>query len=176
MHDIRPFPTTIRVLGLAAGLTLAGAPAPAHGAIITISDVALDGSQVVPPVLDAGHGLASVTIDTDTRAVSITGTYASMSSQVIAAHLHGPADPGEDSPLIIFPLTHDAGLGGTFSGGRTLSLAQFDALMGSRTYINVHTASHPAGEIRGQIFVPSPAGSFAIAIAGLTAIRRRHRA
>lgn len=159
--------------GWIGGAALMAAAGAAAGGIITITDLPLDGQQVIPPVPDAGSGLATVTFDTATRAVTITGTYTGMSSLVTAAHLHGPAGPGEDSPLIIFPLAHDGGTAGGFSGGRTLSQTQFDALMDSRTYINVHTQNHPAGEIRGQVFVPGGPTAGVLAAAGAWGARRR---
>lgn len=164
---IRP-PLVACALGVGALAT-----APAHADIITISDIMMDGWQVNPPIPDAGTGIARVTIDTDTRAMTIAGTYSAMTSEVLAAHLHGPADPDQNSPLIIFPLTHTGGLAGSFSGGRTLSQTQFDAFMASRTYINVHTADHTAGEIRGQIIVPGPGGPAALLGVALLATRRR---
>ena len=44
-----------------------------------------------------------------------------------------------------------AGTAGTFSGSGTLNMGQVTNLLNGMTYLNVHTAMHPAGEIRGQI-------------------------
>jgi len=54
----------------------------------------------------------------------------------------------------------------------TFTEAQYADLLAELLYVNVHTATFPGGEIRGQI-VPAPAGFAALAMAGLVATRRR---
>ena len=38
-----------------------------------------------------------------------------------------------------------------FEGSATLTDAQAAELMAGQWYVNVHTAAHPGGEIRGQV-------------------------
>lgn len=161
----------IKHLTLAAPLFAAFSPADAE--IIAISNIAIDGFQVTTPIPDAGSGIASVTINTDTRRIDIAGSYSNMLGNVIAAHLHGPADFGVDSPLIIAPLTHTGGFEGTFTGSRALTSRQLDDVLAGLTYINVHTEAHTGGEIRGQIVVPAPATAALLGLALTTARRRR---
>ena len=41
--------------------------------------------------------------------------------------------------------------GPSFEGSATLNDAQANALMAGNMYVNIHTAAHKAGEIRGQV-------------------------
>lgn len=165
-----PTPKNPALIALSAALLTA----PAGAEVIAISNIELSGQQTVPAIPDAGHGLATVTIDTDTRSVTIEGTYTAMTSPVTAAHLHGPADPGVDSPIIIFPLTVTGGTEGTFSGGRVVALNQLATILDARSYINVHTQLHASGEIRGQVIVPAPS-TLVLAACVLTPYARRKR-
>jgi len=145
--------------------------------IFTLRDIVLEGSQVVPSVDTDGHGMVDITVDTDTRLVTIDGWYADMSSDVFGAHLHGGAGPGENSPAVYIVLTQTGGTSGTLFGSRRLLIAQMETFMADRTYINVHTDNFQDGEIRGQVFVPAPAGGAVLAVfCGLQWRRRRRTA
>lgn len=147
----------------------------AQGGIIT-TVVHLDGFQPVPPTGSTATGIATVTVDTDTRDISVQGSFSGLTSAVSAGHIHGPADAGQSSQVVILPLVlerDDDFLSGTFTVDARLSRGQFESYLESRTYINLHTASFPAGEIRGQIVVPSPGGLGVLALGGLIGLRRR---
>jgi MYXO-CTERM domain-containing protein len=67
----------------------------------------------------------------------------------------------------------------TDSGGvGAAELELFNAITSGRAYLNVHSTLYPAGEIRGFLEpIPEPAtmGVGAIALAGLTLLRRRQQ-
>lgn len=110
----------------------------------------LTGCKENPPVLTTGHGTATVVLDTDTGEVTINGSYETMSSDVVAAHIHGLADADQNGGVVL-GLQHDGGTEGTISGTGVLSDLHVQGMLDGLTYINVHTVNNGPGEIRGQI-------------------------
>jgi hypothetical protein len=97
-----------------------------------------------------GIGHATATYDPATEVLSWEVDYAGLSGPVLAAHIHGPATPGMDAPVVIpfqppFP--------SPFSGRAKLTLDQVSQLLGGLYYVNLHTQAFPNGEIRGQLNV-----------------------
>jgi hypothetical protein len=138
-------------LGAATLLALAGsASADVHSFHVTLT-----GGQEVPPVAGGGTGQATVTLDDVTGMVSVSGTYGAMSSNVIAAHIHGPAAPGVNAGILV-GLTPSGGTSGTFSGSGTLSGANVTNMLNGLTYLNLHSSTNPGGEARGQISTTVP--------------------
>lgn len=78
--------------------------------------------------------------------------HADLTSVATAAHLHGPADH-ETAAGVLQPLVPRGALGtsGAFSGTLTLTLDQLAAVGDERSYVSVHTATNPGGEVRGQV-------------------------
>lgn len=124
--------------------------------VLVLSNIPLSGDQSVPSVTTPGHGTATVTLDSQTRRITIAGVYAELTSPVTAAHLHAPAAPGQNVMIAIMDLDHDGGTAGTFAGTRVLAPNQLAWVLDSLSYINIHTINHADGEIRGQITVPPP--------------------
>ena len=109
----------------------------------------LSGAQEVPPVNTGGRGEAQVRLDRNTRLMTWDVNFGGLTGPATAAHFHGPAAPGQNAGVVV-PI----GQGGVPSparGSATLTEAQAADLVAGRWYINVHTAAHPAGEIRGQV-------------------------
>jgi hypothetical protein len=79
-----------------------------------------------------------------------------------AAHLHQA--PAGVAGGVIVPLSPSGT--NSFSGTGTLTAAQITAFTGSGTYVNVHTAANPGGEIRGQV-VPSVSTRYTAIMSGL---------
>ncbi|MDO8991274.1 MAG: CHRD domain-containing protein [Sideroxyarcus sp.] len=135
----------------------------------------LVGAQEVPPVATAGYGKTTFTLRTDGvlgPVVDYSLNYTGLTA-VTQAHLHSGAVGVNGGPHLFLctNLAPPVGLpvppacpatGGTVVG--TLSAADFvaaglvttfaelsTAIAAGGTYVNVHTAANPTGEIRGQV-------------------------
>nr|WP_244514696.1 CHRD domain-containing protein [Ensifer sp. LCM 4579] len=106
----------------------------------------LKGSEEVPPVETSATGTADVSYDTESKNLTWTIEHSGLSGDVTAAHFHGPAAPGENAPPMV-PIEVSA----LSQGSATLDETQAAALTEGRMYVNLHTAAHPDGEIRGQV-------------------------
>lgn len=108
---------------------------------------ALEGLQEVPPVAGPGRGWAVVRFDATSGNVRIFTRYENLTGAPVAAHLHVGA-VGVNGPIAV-PLV--AAGPGEFTGTAVLTAPQALALGAGGTYLNVHTAANPGGEIRGQV-------------------------
>lgn len=108
--------------------------------------VGLDAKQQTPPVRSDAVGTGVMSYDHETRVLSYTITHNVL--QPTAAHIHGPADPGESANVTnVF----NNGNQNTMNGQFVLNDAQEQMLLEDRMYVNVHSTQFPDGEIRGQI-------------------------
>ncbi|HXZ84962.1 MAG TPA: CHRD domain-containing protein [Myxococcota bacterium] len=108
----------------------------------------LKGSDEVPPNDSKATGTVEAKYDTATMKLSYTVTYSGLSGPATAAHFHGPAKPGENAGPVI---TLSGKLDSPIKGEATLTKAQAQDLANGMWYLNVHTAAHASGEIRGQL-------------------------
>ena len=109
---------------------------------------ALSGGAEVPAVASAGSGTLTGTLDAARTTLTWRVTYRDLSGPVVAAHFHGPAAAGENNDVVI-PLS--GALTSPISGVSKLTPAQADDLVAGKWYLNLHTAAHPGGEVRGQL-------------------------
>ncbi len=109
-------------------------------------EVTLSGAAEVPPVETAGSGSGVIVVGKD-RAISGSVTTENVAGTM--AHIH-MAPPDGNGPVAI-PLEETAE--GTWSvpEGAKLNDEQYQAFKAGNLYINVHSAAHPAGEVRGQL-------------------------
>jgi hypothetical protein len=107
----------------------------------------LTGAAEVPPVRSTGAGNATVTLNKATKLLTWNVAYRGLTGPVSAAHFHGPAAAGANAGVTV-PMTAGAS---PMQGTATLNDAQIADLLSGRWYINLHTAAHPGGEIRGQV-------------------------
>jgi len=80
--------------------------------------------------------------------------YGGLSGPATAAHIHGVASAGQAAGVMINLAPYNGGsfgTNGTLSGRITLTRPQKEAILNGLTYVNVHTAANPGGEVRGQI-------------------------
>lgn len=140
----------LAVAVVAAALTLTGCaqvrgtlPAwvPGSNAV----SVKLSGAEEVPSVNVAGSGSGSFRLAEDG---TVTGSVTTKGVAGTAAHIHLGAK-GRNGPVIV-PLNKK---GNTYSVpvGRKLTASQVKAWKEGELYVNVHTARHKGGEVRGQI-------------------------
>jgi len=131
-------------LSLVASLSLAS-PALAEMVKMTAT---MDGAHEVPANDSAGKGTADVTFDTDTKKLDWTIEYSGLSGPAMAGHFHGPAEPGKNADVQV-PLKGE--LASPIKGSATITDEQAKDLMAGKYYVNLHTAAHKGGEIRGQV-------------------------
>jgi hypothetical protein len=75
--------------------------------------------------------------------------FSNLSGQAIAAHIH-VADRGKPGPVRV-PLCAPCASGVT--GTTNIDASVLDAIQTDRAYVNVHTPTNPAGEIRDQVAI-----------------------
>ena len=108
----------------------------------------LSSASEVPPINSKASGEADVHIDVKNYKLSWTINYSDLSGIVTGAHFHGPAIAGVNADVVV-PINGD--LSSPIKGEATLTAEQTAELLEGKWYLNLHTATHPDGEIRGQI-------------------------
>jgi CHRD domain-containing protein len=109
-------------------------------------NISLSGSNQVPAVTTSAVGSGTITVNADRTVVarvSVTGMTAT------AAHIHTGA-PGANGPVAVgFTKSND----NTFVApeGAKMTEEQYAAYKAGNTYVNVHSAKNPGGEIRAQL-------------------------
>ena len=112
----------------------------------------LTGPREVPKTDSKGTGKFDGTLDTTTKTLNYTLTFANLSGPATMAHLHGPASRTATAGVLV-PLG-DKNPTSPVTGTATLTDDQIKALQAGHVYVNVHTAANPGGEIRGQVYQP----------------------
>ena len=142
--------TMLRTVGTVSVLAFAGALA----SCATMSNlmggggqqVTLSGANEVPPANTSASGTGTVTVTADRNVsakINVTGMTAT------AAHIHEGA-AGTNGPVIVpFIKTGD----NQFAApeGARMTEAQYAAYKAGKTYVNVHSAKNPGGEVRAQL-------------------------
>jgi hypothetical protein len=129
-----------------AALATSGLTATARAEMVQFHGTMTSAAEV-PPNSSKGTGEATATLDTATKKLSYTVNYSGLTGPATMAHIHGPAAPGSNAPVVI-PFQPPTS---PITGTATLTDAQMADLMAGRMYANVHTAANPGGEIRGQL-------------------------
>jgi len=129
----------MRLAAVAAFGALASLPAFAQS-------ITLSGANEVPPVSSSAAGSGMVTVKDDgsvTAKVTVTGMTAT------AAHIHMAA-AGSNGPVIV-PFTKTADNTFEAAAGAKMTPEQLAAYKAGNTYVNVHSAANPGGEVRAQL-------------------------
>jgi len=146
----------------------------AQGGKVNVKADTLTGYQETPSTLaSTGTGTFTAEIDEDAGIITYELTYSGLSGAAAAAHIHfggrflsggvsaflcggggKPACPaGTTSEAVVTGTITAADIIGPVGQGITPGdLATIiQAIRSGVTYVNVHTPSHPSGEIRGQV-------------------------
>ena len=138
---------SLSIIGCVIGLAWAS---PAEAAAQSIK-VPLTGAQCVPPVETSATGTAELTFDPGTQTVSWSVSYSGLSSAPTMAHIHGPAEAGKNGPVVAWLSKQGTAPTSPITGEATLTPEQAKEWEAGALYVNLHTQSHPACELRGQI-------------------------
>lgn len=128
----------------------------------------LAGGNVRPAsVTTEGKGALIASVDPQNQALSYTLTWSGLGSAATSAHLHGPATTSAAGEVLVDFAAPPAGstgtldLGGAVASGRLVLTAAITPtvsgdslrrlLNAGEVYVDVHTLTHAAGEIRGQL-------------------------
>ena len=109
-------------------------------------EVSLSGGNEVPAVSTSASGSGTVTVKSDcsvSAKITVTGMTAT------AAHIHEAA-AGANGPVIV-PFTKSGDNSFEAPAGAKMTETQCAAYKAGRTYVNVHSAKNPGGEIRAQL-------------------------
>ena len=134
--------------------------------------MAPNADQVVGVDVDSiGVGAGWLHLNTETNTIDWSIVYSGLTGAPTMAHLHGPAEPGENAGPQV-PLDHTTN---PMIGMAVISDTQESQLLDNLWYINIHTETYPGGEIRGQVVrvIPEPATVALLACGGLLLLRRR---
>lgn len=150
-----------RLLWLVPALLLTAGVAQAQ---VQLS-ASLTGGEEAPTAVSTGAlGSAVVSIDTTNREITVSVQVYNLPTGATGGHIHVGAS-GVAGP-VIFDLAPVAGTTGDFTLNQRLSSANLvvratqgiltiddaiQALSGGNCYINIHSATNPGGEIRGQL-------------------------
>jgi hypothetical protein len=138
--------TMVGAMGLAAGCTQMQHMMGSDTGSKAGQKIALSGDNEVPPVSTSASGSGTVTVNADC-AVSANVTVSGMTAT--AAHIH-QGEPGKNGPVIV-PFTKSGDNAFGAAPGAKMTPEQCAAYKAGNTYVNVHSAKNPAGEVRAQL-------------------------
>jgi CHRD domain/PEP-CTERM motif len=169
-------------IGVLAGATMLSTAA-ANATLIF--QTTLSGGAQVPPVSTPATGSATVTLENDNITLDVDVTFSGLTGgPANAAHIHCCAAADANGPVALpfsgFPSTTSGTYIQSFDLNTDLTgitvAAFLAALESGQAYINIHDATFPSGEIRGQLaLVPEPSviGILGLGAVAVFATRRR---
>lgn len=110
------------------------------------SAVQLSGALETPPVDSAASGSGDISVAADH---TVSGTITTQGIAGTVAHIHSGA-PGQKGPPVI-TLTKVSDNEWAVPAGSKFSDDDYAAYKAGNLYVNVHSADHKGGEIRGQL-------------------------
>lgn len=120
--------------------------------------------------LSPASGYSTLKLSGDEKSAIIRFQYSNLTTPETSAHIHGPANPGQNGQILYdldtSPKQQDGSYEWRLSNVGVTSVPEIvKALKSGRLYINIHSSRYPSGEIRGhygaiagsQSFTPPPA-------------------
>lgn len=108
--------------------------------------VTLGGDQEVPPVSTPAKGSGTITVKDD---MSVSGSVMTTGMEGIMAHIHHGAAGKNGQPIVT--MSKSGNNAWMVPEGSKLTGEQYRAFKAGELYVNVHSAMHKGGEVRGQI-------------------------
>ena len=113
-------------------------------------EATLKGSNEVPEVETDAEGSVTLTLAGDS--IHVQGTFSGLSSDYAGSHIHKGAEDENGDPIqTLKPDVDSNGTSGSWDASYRLDKEYIQALKADSLYINVHSADHKSGEIRGQL-------------------------
>lgn len=151
--------TVTKILSIALGLTVSFLACEkdketVNNPIYNLRGAA-NGAQETPNRINTtATGNITGSYNKDNNLLTYTITWTGLTGgNPTAMHFHGPADPGVGAGIRVGITGFPATASGTVSGTATLSDEQETELVSGLWYYNIHNATYPPGEIRGQVFL-----------------------
>lgn len=105
--------------------------------------------------LSPASGYATLRLAGDEKSGVLKFTYSNLTTPETSAHIHGPADPGQNGNILFDLDTSPKQADGSYiwqfaTVGATTVPQIIAALKSGRLYLNIHSSRYPSGEIRGH--------------------------
>lgn len=121
---------------------------------VAVSDryfAGMSGINESPPVTTTASGTVFFVLDANRTELSYQIHINVMMPVVTAIHIHRGA-PGENGPILYTLFSGGSAFGpGKLAGKINITPGDLNDLLLHMLYVNVHTAAHPGGEIRGNL-------------------------
>jgi len=152
----------LMLMGISGGIFSVSA---AHLRDQILLSARMNGGEEVPAVSTNAVGVAAVTLNGRMDSLSVNLTVTGLSGNITGAHFH-KGNPGSNGPVVFNLMSFMSGTSaaGYITGADLTPTLLADFLAGN-LYVNVHTATNPNGEIRGQI-IPEADIQFVASING----------
>lgn len=111
----------------------------------------MNGANEVPATPSTATGNVTGSFDPATKILTITVTYSGLSSNISMWHIHKGAVGAGGPPLAGITSWGTMGASPFTWASPALDASQEADLMNNLYYVNIHTADHGGGEIRGQL-------------------------
>ena len=164
----------IAIFGLAMALGIGTASAQ------WTFNATLTGLGENPANASTGTGFGTVVLNAAQTSITVNESWTGLiGGPATASHIHGPGGVGTNA-VVLFPFT---GVPAATSGSIpqqtfAINAQQVGWLFSGFLYMNVHDATFPGGEIRGQLLLvpePSTVGLLALGVGGIALQAHRRR-
>lgn len=120
-----------------------------------VGTTTMSGAQETPAITTSASGTVEATYNRLSKTLSYKVSFTGLAANASAAHIHGTAPAGYAAGVLQTFSGFPAATSGTYSGTVFIDGIRFTEsnLLAGLYYVNIHNATRPAGEIRGQIIL-----------------------